>query len=193
MIVPSANDPMVVAGAGTVGWEMLQEAHDLAAILVPVGGGGLAACIALVAAGQGVKVIGVEPGAADDTFQSLRAGHLVPIPPPTTVADGLGHTQPATLPFEINRRLLSDVITVPEQAIGEAMAYLWRHYRSAAEPSGAVAFAGLLHAADLLPEGAVGVVLSGGNVDWPAYRSLLDNALERTEGNSSAPAASVLH
>ncbi|WP_329894831.1 threonine ammonia-lyase [Streptomyces sp. SP17KL33] len=191
-IVPSADDPMVVAGAGTVGWEMLQEVHELAAILVPVGGGGLAAGVALAASGQGVKVFGVEPEAADDTFQSLRAGHLVPIPSPVTVADGLGHTQPAGLPFEINRRLLCGVITVPEQAIGEAMAYLWRHYRSAAEPSGAVAFAGLLHAADRLPEGPVGVVLSGGNVDWPAYRRLLDIALERTEGNSDATPASVL-
>ncbi|WP_319368249.1 threonine/serine dehydratase [Streptomyces scabiei] len=191
-IVPSANDHAVIAGAGTVGWEMLQEVHDLAAILVPVGGGGLAAGVALAASGQRVKVIGVEPDVADDTLRSLSAGHLCPIPPPKTVADGLGHTEPAALPFEINRRLLADVITVSEQAIGEAMAYLWRYYRSAAEPSGAVAFAGLLQAADRLPDGPVGVVLSGGNVDWPAYRSLLDIAWDRAEGESSAAATPVL-
>lgn len=63
----------------------------------------------------------------------------------------------------------------------DAMAYLWRHYRSAAEPSGAVAFAGLLQATDRLPDGPVGVVLAGGNVDWPTYRRLLDDAMEPTE------------
>ncbi|MGW3938420.1 threonine ammonia-lyase [Streptomyces phaeochromogenes] len=181
VIVPSANDHAVIAGAGTVAWEMLQEVHDLAAILVPVGGGGLTAGAALAASGQDVKVIGVEPAAADDTRRSLRAGYRVPIPPPSTIADGLGHTEPAMLPFEINRRLLADVVTVSEQAIADAMAYLWRHYRSAAEPSGAVAFAGLLQAADRLPDGPVGVVLAGGNVDWPTYRRLLDDAMEPTE------------
>jgi threonine dehydratase len=191
-IVPSANDRTVIAGAGTVGWEMLQEVHDLAAILVPVGGGGLAAGIALAASGQPVKVIGVEPAVADDTLRSLRAGRPVPIPPPITIADGLGHTEPASLPFEINRQLLADVITVSEQDIAEAMAYLWRHYRSAAEPSGAVAFAGLLQAADHLPDGPVGVVLSGANVDWPAYRSLLDIAMQRAERETDAAAAPVL-
>lgn len=181
VIVPSANDHAVIAGAGTVAWEMLQEVHDLAAILVPVGGGGLAAGAALAASGQDVKVIGVEPAAADDTRRSLRTGYRVPIPPPSTIADGLGHTEPAVLPFEINRRLLADVVTVSEQAIADAMAYLWRHYRSAAEPSGAVAFAGLMQAGDRLPDGPVGVVLSGGNVDWPTYRRLLDDAMEPTE------------
>ncbi|MFM9493686.1 threonine/serine dehydratase [Streptomyces galilaeus] len=191
-IVPSANDRTVIAGAGTVGWEMLQEVHDLAAILVPVGGGGLAAGMALAASGHHVKVIGVEPAVADDTLRSLRVGRPVPIPPPVTIADGLGHTEPAKLPFEINRQLLADVITVSEQAIAEAMAYLWRYYRSAAEPSGAVAFAGLLQAADRLPDGPVGVVLSGANVDWPAYRSLLDIAMQRTERETDAAAAPVL-
>ncbi|MEU9286451.1 pyridoxal-phosphate dependent enzyme [Streptomyces sp. NPDC048275] len=189
-IVPSADDTWVIAGAGTVAWEMIQEVPDLAAILVPVGGGGLAAGTALAATGQTeLKVFGVEPVAADDTHRSLQAGQRVSIPQPVTIADGLGHVEPAAIPFDINSRLLAGVVTVPEEAIAEAMAYLWRHYRLAAEPSGAVALAGLFHAFDRLPDGPVGVVLSGGNVDWNSYRHLLDTAMPRLE--THAPA--VLH
>ncbi|MFE4755419.1 threonine/serine dehydratase [Streptomyces mirabilis] len=192
-VVPSANDARIIAGAGTVAWEMLQEVPDLAAMLVPVGGGGLAAGTALTATGHNphLQVFGVEPAVADDTLRSLRAGRLTPIPPPTTIADGLGHAEPARVPFQINQRLLADVITVPEDAIADAMALLWRHYHLVAEPSGAVAFAGLLQAADRLPDGPVGVVLSGGNVDWTAYRTLVDIAMERI--GDQPHAAPVLH
>ncbi|MET8029662.1 threonine ammonia-lyase [Streptomyces avermitilis] len=189
-IVPSADDAWVIAGAGTVAWEMIQEVPDLAAILVPVGGGGLAAGTALAATGHPrLHVFGVEPAVADDTYRSFQAGERISIPPPVTIADGLGHAEPAALAFDINKRLLAGVVTVPEEAIAEAMAYLWRHYRLAAEPSGAVAFAGLLHAPERLPDGPVGVVLSGGNVDWSTYRHLLDTAMPRLEND----APTVLH
>ncbi|MFF3460702.1 threonine/serine dehydratase [Streptomyces sp. NPDC002730] len=186
-IVPSANSPAVIAGAGTAAWEMLQDAPDLVAILVPVGGGGLAAGSALAAAGRHprLQVIGVEPAVADDTRQSLHFGEPVTIPTPVTIADGLGHTTPPRLTFEINRALLADVVTVEETAIADAMAYLWRHYRAAAEPSGAVAFAGLLRVVERLPDGPVGVILSGGNVDWTSYKNLLDLAMERTESHAA--------
>ncbi|GHC14640.1 serine/threonine dehydratase [Streptomyces albogriseolus] len=192
-IVPSANHPNVIAGAGTVGWEMLQEAPDLAALLVPVGGGGLAAGTALAASGHdpSLQVFGVEPALADDTHRSLRVGQLISIPPPATIADGLGHSEPARIPFEINQRLLADVVTVPEEAISEAMAHLYRHFRLVVEPSGAVAFAGLLQALKRLPDGPVGVVVSGGNVDWNTYRTQLDIAITRME--SPPHAAAVLH
>lgn len=192
-IVPSANAEQVIAGAGTVGWEMLEEIPTLTALLVPVGGGGLAAGTAVAAAGHdpSLKVFGVEPAEADDTFRSLSVGQLISIPPPVTIADGLGHSEPARIPFEINQRLLADVVTVPEEAIAEAMAYLFRHFRLVAEPSGAVAFAGLLHARDRLPPGPVGVVVSGGNVDWHTYRAQLDHTMTRTE--TPPHAAAVLH
>ncbi|MGW0757149.1 threonine ammonia-lyase [Streptomyces sp. NPDC002814] len=192
-IVPSANDERVIAGAGTVGWEMLQEAPDLAALFVPIGGGGLAAGTALAASGHdpALQVVGVEPAAADDTLRSLRVGRPIPIPPPVTIADGLGHAEPARIPFEILQRLLTGVVTVPEEAITAAMAYLFRHFHIVAEPSGAVAFAGLLQARERLPDGPVGVVVSGGNVDWNTYRTHLDIALTRSEPPHHA--AAVLH
>ncbi|MEV0487384.1 pyridoxal-phosphate dependent enzyme [Streptomyces sp. NPDC050508] len=187
-VVPSSDHREVIAGAGTVAWEMLQEVNDLVAIVVPVGGGGLAAGSALAALGHNprLRVIGVEPATADDTHRSIKSGRLTSIRPPDTIADGLRHTEPALIPFGINKSLLHDVVTVPEGAIADAMAYLWRYYRTAAEPSGAVALAGLLQVADRLPDGPVGVVVSGGNVDWPDYRKLLDIAMDRTERNPHA-------
>lgn len=192
-VVPSADHVQVVAGAGTVGWEMLQEVPDLTTLLVPVGGGGLAAGTAVAATGHnpGLRVFGVEPAAADDTDRSLRAGARITIPPPVTIADGLGHCAPARIPFEVNQRLLAGVLTVPEEAISAAMAYLFRYFRLVVEPSGAVAFAGLLQAGDRLSAGPVGVVASGGNVDWTTYRTQLDAAMTRTE--VPAHAAPVLH
>ncbi|MEU5281090.1 pyridoxal-phosphate dependent enzyme [Streptomyces asoensis] len=192
-IVPSANHEQVIAGAGTVGWEMLEEVPSLRSLLVPVGGGGLAAGTAVAACGHdpSLKVVGVEPAAANDTARSLSAGQLISIPPPVTIADGLGHSEPARIPFEINQRLLADVVTVPEEAIAAAMAYLFRHFRLVVEPSGAVAFAGLLQSLDRLPSGPVGVVVSGGNVDWGIYKTQLDHAMTRME--TPAHAAAVLH
>ncbi|MEU9405134.1 threonine/serine dehydratase [Streptomyces sp. NPDC048281] len=188
-VISSSNHHAVIAGAGTVAWEMVQEVPDLVALFVPIGGGGLAAGSVLAALGHNpnLRVIGVEPATANDTHRSLRAGRLTPIPPPDTIADGLRHTEPARLPFEIIKPLIHDVVTVPEAAIASAMAHLWRHYSTAAEPSGAVAVAGLLQVADRLPPGPVGVVVSGGNVDWPAYRTLLDVAMEIERNTDAAP------
>ncbi|MGW1275521.1 threonine ammonia-lyase [Streptomyces tsukubensis] len=194
-VVPSADSHPVIAGAGTAAWEMLRERPDLVAILVPVGGGGLAAgtCLAASHRTPAVSVIGVEPETADDTRRSLTTGRRVRIPAPVTIADGLGHTQPGALTFDVLHRLISDIVTVPEELIAGAMAFLWRHYRAAAEPSGAVAFAGLMAAADRLPPGPVGVILSGGNVDWTRYRTLLDTAMTRKDNPAHAPAAALLH
>ncbi|MFB8025997.1 MULTISPECIES: threonine/serine dehydratase [unclassified Streptomyces] len=189
-VIPSAEHRHVVAGAGTAAVEMLEAVPGLAAILVPVGGGGLAAGSALAA--PGVEVIGVEPAVADDTSRSIRAGRQVRIDAPLTIADGLGHTIPPDFTFRINNRLLADVITVPEPAIADAMAYLWRHFGVKAEPSGAVALAGLVQT-HRLPSGPIGVVVSGGNVDWDTYKSLLTSSIVRTDPYEPEPAVSLLH
>ncbi|MFI1865497.1 threonine/serine dehydratase [Streptomyces jumonjinensis] len=189
-VVPFADSHPVIAGAGTAAWEMLRERPDLAAILVAVGGGGLAAgtCLATTDRETTIRVYGVEPEAADDTHRSLLARRRVEIPVRATIADGLGHTRPGALTFEINRRLLAGVVTVPEELIADAMAFLWRHYRTTAEPSGAVAFAGLLHAADRLPPGPIGVILSGGNVDWRRFRAVIDTTANREDHHPHAAA-----
>ena len=123
-VVPSADDPCVMAGAGTVAVELLRQAPGLAMILVPVGGGGLAAGTVVAAKdiNRGITVIGVEPRAGGNTAASLRVGHRVTLPAvPDTIADGLRHTSPAPLPWEVNKVLLDDVITVTDDDIVQAM------------------------------------------------------------------------
>jgi threo-3-hydroxy-L-aspartate ammonia-lyase len=149
-VVPSADDPSVMAGAGTVALELLRQAPSLAMILVPVGGGGLAA----------------------DTAASLRAGHLVTLPAvPDTIADGLRHTSPAPLPWEVNKVLLDEVITVTDESIVQAMRQAFEYLKIVAEPSGAVALAALTTTG--LPPGPAGVVVSGGSVSYGTFGALM--------------------
>jgi threo-3-hydroxy-L-aspartate ammonia-lyase len=173
-LVPSADDPSVMAGAGTVALELLRQAPSLALILVPVGGGGLAAgtVVAAKSINRAITVIGVEPRTGGDTAASLRAGHLVTLPAvPDTIADGLRHTSPATLPWEVNKVLLDDVVTVSEDSIVQAMRWAFEYLKIVVEPSGAVALAAL--ATSRLPAGPAGVVVSGGSVDFGTFRALI--------------------
>ena len=142
-------------------------------ILVPVGGGGLAAGTAVAAKeiNRHITVIGVEPRTGADTAASLRAGHLVKLPAvPDTIADGLRHTSPARLPWEVNKVLLDDVATVTDDDIAQAMRWAFDHLKIVAEPSGAVALAAL--AGTGLPPGPAGVIISGGSVDYATFRAI---------------------
>jgi threonine dehydratase len=181
VVLNPAGTATQVAGAGTAAWELCRQVSELAALFVPVGGGALAAGSAVAAQAQfrKTRVIGVEPVAANDTQRSMDAGRRLVIPAPQTVADDLRHTRPDVLPFTIIHERLDDVVTVSEEAIADAMGLLYLHLRTIAEPSGAVALAALLTPGIRVPRGPVGVMLSGGNVDWESYRSLLDPAMAR--------------
>jgi len=159
------DDYDVMAGQGTIGAELAAQASDTELVLLPVGGGGLAAGVSTAVTGllPGAAVIGVEPVTAGDTAQSMRAGHRVAISEPDTLADGLRASTPGELTFAVNSRLLKDVVTVSEDAIVEAMRFCFERLKIVVEPSGAVPLAGLLSGA----VGAAGrtvVVLSGGNI-----------------------------
>ncbi|WP_372407436.1 threonine/serine dehydratase [Streptomyces luteireticuli] len=178
-VVPSANSPQVMAGAGTVALELLHQAPELTAILVPVGGGGLAAGTTVAAKhlNPRIRVIGVEPDTAADMAASLRSGTLAELPGvPDTIADGLRHTRPAPLPWEINRVMLDDVMTVTDDQIVEAMALAFEHLKVVAEPSGAVALAAVEHLD--LPPGPVGVVISGGGVGIGSFHRFMTGPVE---------------
>ncbi|HJP73689.1 MAG TPA: threonine/serine dehydratase [Pseudonocardiaceae bacterium] len=184
-VVPSANARTVMAGAGTVALELLRQAPATTAILVPVGGGGLAAGTAVAAkhVNPHIRVIGVEPETAADTAASLRAGEIVQLPAvPDTIADGLRHTSPAALPWQINRELLDDVIAVPDSHIVRAMALAFSCLKVVAEPSGAVALAAL--AALDLPPGPVAVILSGGSVDLADFHRLVGQSSGAVSGQA---------
>ena len=173
-LVHPFDDPLVIAGAGTATWELLEEVPDLELLAVPTSGGGLLAG-ALLAAGalaRGVRVYGVQPASADGLVRSLAAGAPTAAERIETVADGLTAPCPGALNFAIIRRHAAGVLTVDAAAILDAMARLIRELRVVVEPAGATALAAVL--ADPRFHGRrVGVILSGGNASPERIRQVL--------------------
>jgi threonine dehydratase len=167
VIIPAFDHPDIIAGQGTVGLEILDEWPDVEAVLVPIGGGGLAAGIAvwIKARHPACVVVGVEPETADAMARSLDAGRPVTIEPRGSIADGLMPVRPGDLTFAHARACLDGVVRVSDQAIAEAAGALMRHAKLVVEYSGAATTAALLSGA-WRPEGRrTAVVISGGNVD----------------------------
>jgi threonine dehydratase len=166
MLVHPYNDWRIIAGQGTAALELLEEAPDLDAVIAPVGGGGLLSGTAIAAKGlePSIKVYGAEPAGADDAFQSLRAGHIVPQTDPRTIADGL-RSSLGDKTFAVIRARVDSIATASEEAIVRAMRLLWEKLRLVIEPSAAVPLACLLEKRLPVQRLRVGIVLSGGNVD----------------------------
>jgi threonine dehydratase len=160
------DDPRVVAGQATCALELLEQAGPLDAILVPIGGGGLASGT-LLACGftsPATAVYAVEPKGADDAFRSVRDGRIHPSTDPRTIADGL-RTSLGVLTFPIVKALVREVVTVEEESIVAAMRLVWERMKQVIEPSAAVPLAALLEGAVPVTGKRVGIVFSGGNVD----------------------------
>jgi Threonine dehydratase len=159
------DDYRVMAGQGTAALELFTDVPDLDMVLAPVGGGGLMSGTAVVARHlrPGIKVIGAEPAGADDAQRSFRAGRVLPVAQPDTIADGLRATVGEnTLP--ILCRLLDDIVTVDDAAIVRAMRYIWERMKIIIEPSSAVPIAVLLEKRVTTTNLRIGVIISGGNV-----------------------------
>jgi threo-3-hydroxy-L-aspartate ammonia-lyase len=174
-LIPPYEHPDVMAGQGTAALELLDEVGDLDALVVPVGGGGLIAGSATAAKGlqPGIRVVGVEPAAGDDTKQSLDAGERVSIPVPRTIADGQAASIPGELTFAVNRRLVDEIVLVSDDEIRDALRFAVDRLKTVLEPSGASGLAALL-AGRLDPAPArIGVILSGGNVGAARLAQLL--------------------
>ncbi|MFI1562705.1 pyridoxal-phosphate dependent enzyme [Streptomyces sp. NPDC020490] len=182
VLIPSSDHPLVVAGAGTVGTELLADAPDTETVYVPTGGGGLLAGVCLAALHRPVRVVGVEPSGTPRYARSLAAGRRVQLPPGTTVADGLRGQCPGAVPYPIVRDRVDELIAVDDAEILDAAALLARHGVDA-EPSGAVALAGALRAGRR--ERAVAIV-SGGNT--PARLHTLHRDPTRTHTDSDTVA-----
>lgn len=173
-LVPPFDHPWIVAGAGTCGLELMEQAPELDALVVCLGGGGLLSgcAIAAKALNPAIRVFGVEPEVANDYWLSLRKGERIEIPSPPTIADGLRTTKPGELNFAVIRELVEEVLLVSEDEIREATRFVVSRTKLLVEPSGAVGAAAVLHGK--LPPGIrkVGVVLSGGNMDLEAFGTL---------------------
>jgi threonine dehydratase len=170
-LVPPYDHPLVMAGQGTAALELLEDTGGLDTLVVPLGGGGLLAGSATAVDGR-ARVFGVEPEAGDDTRRSLEAGERVAIDVPRTIADGLQATAPGELTFEVNRERVDGVVTVTDEEIVDAMAFLFDRMKLVTEPSGAVGVAALLQGR-IDPGARVGVIVSGGNVGLQRFAELL--------------------
>ncbi|MAH65503.1 MAG: serine dehydratase [Phycisphaerae bacterium] len=176
-IVPPYDDDRIIAGQGTIALELLGQVPDLDAIVVPVGGGGMIAGIAICvkAIAPGIKVIGAEPELVDDAARSRRSGRIESHrgDPTSTIADGL-RTTLGERTFPVIRDLVDDIVTVPETRIRKALRLVMERAKLVIEPSAAVGIAALdddgfrRHGFQ-----RVGVVLCGGNLDLDALPSLL--------------------
>jgi threonine dehydratase len=160
------NNYSVIAGQGTAGLEICDQAPNLDAIVAPVGGGGLLSgtAIAFSALSPRTQVFGAEPEQADDAYRSFHAGRIIPVRHPDTIADGL-RTSLGTLTFPIIREHVRDIVTVSEEAIVRAMRLVWERMKIVVEPSAAVPLAAVLTNREAFPGKRIGVILSGGNVD----------------------------
>jgi threonine dehydratase len=171
------EDPLVMAGQGTAALELHEEIGALDALLVPMSGGGLmAGCAsAMHRLDPACELIGVEPSAADDTRRSFAAGEIVRIAQPDTIADGLAVTAPGATTFAINRRLVSDVVTVTDEQLIAAMRVARDLLDRRLEPSGVAGLAAVLDDPVRFRSRRVGIILSGGNIDDARFDALVSS------------------
>ncbi|MFN2239052.1 MAG: pyridoxal-phosphate dependent enzyme [Thermoanaerobaculia bacterium] len=164
-IIPPFDHDDIIAGAGTVGLEIVEDWPEVDTIVVPLGGGGLLAGIA-VAAGSlkpGVRIFGVEPAAGNDGQQSFRSGSIVTIPPPDTIADGARTLALGARNFRIIRERVTDIVTVDDRELLESLRFAIYRTKLLMEPTGCLAVAALLHGK--VSGSKVAAVISGGNLD----------------------------
>jgi threonine dehydratase len=181
--VHTYDDPLVVAGQGTVGLEIMEQLPEVEAILVPIGGGGLVAgtAVAAKAINPQVRVIGIQTEASPSAYLSLKEGRCCErYDAAPTIAEGLAGGF-GIVPFTIARDLIDEVILVSEEEIYEAVFFLLQVAQQVVEGSGAVGVAALLSGKVDLRGKKVAVILSGGNMDMEVLSQVMDNVIARSE------------
>jgi threonine dehydratase len=174
-LIPPFDHEEVIAGQGTAALEMFEQVGKLDALLVPCGGGGLLSGSAIAAKGVSphCRVIGVEPELADDATRSFQTKVLQRVKNPATIADGTRTASLGAITFPLVLQYVDDMKTVSEAAIMEAVRFLFYRMKLVVEPSGALGLAALL-SQTLAPEGRIGVILSGGNIDSATMGTILN-------------------
>jgi threonine dehydratase len=176
VFVPPFDDPYVIAGQGTAGLEIMEDLPDVAAVIVPIGGGGLISGVATAVKGirPSTRIYGVEPEGAPTMFNSLAAGHAIHLDRVSTIADGLAAPFAGELNYAIVRELVDEVVLVSDVEIAAAVPVLVESAKIVPEPAGAAALGALLAGRITLPaEGPVVVIVSGGNLDLARLGTLI--------------------
>ncbi len=179
VMIPAFDDPDIVAGQGTVGLEILDERPNVDAILVPVGGGGLIAGIALAVKERhpGVKIIGVQAQGAAAMVMSRQAGEIRPALSVRTIADGIAVKRPGDLTFSLIQQYVDEMVTVTEHDISRAILIFLERSKLVVEGAGAVGLAALLSGAVPVSLGTIGTVVSGGNIDVTLLNRIIEKGL----------------
>jgi threonine dehydratase len=175
-VVPSFDDAMIVAGQGTVGLEIVEQLGRVPdRIVIPCGGGGLAAGIALAVPEAAITI--VEPEGWDDMKRSLESGEIVPVAPdpPNTLCDALQTPRVSPITFSILRNRQAEALAVSDGEVEAAIHFAWERHGLTVEPGGAVALAALL-AGKVAVQGDTVAVLSGGNVDLALHARIIGEA-----------------
>ncbi len=174
-LIPPYDHPHVMAGQGTAAKELVEEAGPLDVLLVCVGGGGLISGCATAARAlnPACEVIGVEPEAGNDAQRSLKSGEIVHIDTPNTIADGAQTQHLGNYTFAVMRELVSDIVTVSDAELVEAMKFFASRMKIVVEPTGALAAAAALSGKVDLRGKRVGVIVSGGNLDLVRFAQLV--------------------
>lgn len=173
--IPPYDDPLIMAGQGTVGLEILQQLNHIDAIVVPIGGGGLISGIltAIKEINPAIKIIGVEPELANDTYLSLQNKKITSIPATHTIADGLRTNQPGDLTFPVLSKYLDDLVLVSEEEIRMAFSFVLERMKQLIEPSSATTVAAALYNKLNMQGKNVVTLISGGNVDIQDVQRLI--------------------
>ena len=160
------NDHRVIAGQATCSAELIEQVDGLDAVVAPIGGGGMVSgtCLTLSGLAPQIKIYAAEPEQADDAYRSFKAGHIIADDAPNTVADGL-KVPLKELTWHFVQKHVTDILTVSEEEIVEAMKLIWKRLKIVMEPSSAVPLATILKNPKIFAGKRVGVIVTGGNVD----------------------------
>jgi threonine dehydratase len=173
------DDPFIVAGQGTIGLELYEQNPDLEAVIVPVGGGGLIAGIALAlkTLRPKIRVIGVQAEAVPSMQAALKNGKPVQVPPAMTMADGIAVRAVGATPLELVRRYVDEIVTVSEGEIANAVLLLLEIEKTVAEGAAATALAAVMNKKVSLSKKSVGLIVSGGNIDMNLISRIIEKGL----------------
>ena len=165
-VIHPYNDERIIAGQGTCAKELIEDCPDLDIIVSPVSGGGLIGGTLIMAneIEEKIEVYGAEPSEADDAFRSLAAGKIIPNKTINTICDGL-RAQIGALNFPILKEFVSEIITITEEEVIDAMRMVWERMKLIVEPSCSITLAAVLKRKAQFSNKRIGLILSGGNVD----------------------------